>query len=813
MTLPTSLSECIRHNRNVLPCFVGLFSDYHEVVEEARAISWYTIIAAALSILLFLILLVVVLNLRKIRLESGRKDQEIGLLKSFKESEERYRTLFDGVENGVFISTPEGRFLEVNNAMVRMLGYACKEDLLGIDISSQLYFSPEDRKRFMDEVDRKGVINDFENRLCSKNSQPVICLETSYGRRDEAGKVIEYLGIMVDITHRKVVERELAERNNELRILHDVSKVINQSLDLDEILRIALEKTLAVTPFDMCGIYIHDEENQTLNLGAAIGLPAGMHDKVRTIPMGETLTGEIARDRKIVFIESLSGDKRSQMTKAGVDLQAFVGIPLLYGDRLMGVMNIASHNRLSSEECRVDLLKGVSELIAVAIGNARLYRDARERAAEMKVLYEAGRSFMALTDLECLARMVVEVAMRELGNEGCHLFVLDGKGNLSIAATECRQRQEGCKIESGGLGDTIIGWVAANKVHGYVSDVLGDRRFRPGCSKRRSELAIPLLVGEKFLGVIDFEKLEVNSYSEEGIRFLSLFSNQVAWAIYNARLFEEIRKANEDLNRASELKSEFVSLVSHELRTPMTAIKGALDIIHSGVTGPLSEKQRSFIGMARRNIQRLNELINNILDLSRIEAGKITYEFQEVNLQKPLNQVMLTLAVAAEEKKIALESRIPSSFPILYADEAKVEQILTNLIGNALKFTPPAGKITVFAGPAREEDAGRIPGGRGGILGHQDFVKVSVVDTGGGIPPDQLENIFVSFEQLNGNKGERGTGLGLTICRYLVEGHGGAIWAESQLGQGSVLSFLLPVFQRGRQQSAVEQRSLKGNPG
>ena len=904
---------------------VGLYADYDHVVREAVEIEGYANLVAALSVFIILLGSFISFSLLRARRESQKKEKEIKhereLLRKVEESEEKYRDLFEGVRSGVYISTHEGQFIEVNDAMVKMLGYDSKEELLGIDIRTDLYADPHDRTKFMEEVEGEEVIKDFESRLLKKDGSHIICLETSYGRRDESGRIIEYMGVLLDISRRKRIEAQLEEsrkrlrelfdgasmaifvedmegnildvnrkaielfgyereeflnmnaidvftpqdagnvdrfrealkeegsfthetknrlkdgtlidvevncqtiavgdetlvqvfvrdmsevkrkeseirgKNEELNTLNEVSKVISRSLVLDEILNLSLEKMLEVTVFDAGAIYLYDERTQTLNLEAVLGLPTEINEMIDSIPMGETLTGEIARDKKMILLDSLSEDSRSLTAKVGIEFNSYVGLPILYGERLMGVVNLASYTRLSREEFKVDLLKGVTELIGIAVSNAHLYGSTQRNAKEMKVLYESGKSFMALTDKDQLASMVVEVASSVLGYNACTLFGLDEEsGELSILNTSCLNKEKLGKENIKEYLDGVVGWVTANKALCYLPDVKKDPRYQPGCLRRGSELAMPLLVGEKILGVIDFEREEINGFSPEGIRYLSLFANQVAWAMDNVKLFEEIKKANDDLNRISELKTQFVSLVSHELRTPMTAIKGSLDIIHSGAAGPIHEKQKMFISMARRNIDRLSDLINNILDLSRIEAGKIEFDFNEIDIQNPLNNVMLTLAGTADDMKVALESQLPSDIPTLYADEAKVEQVLTNLIANALKHTPSGGKVTVMACKAGGSDMNRIAIDEDKPAKFDRFVKVSVLDTGSGIPKDQLETIFDRYIQLRGKKGERGTGLGLTICRYLVEGHGGAIWAERSSERGSVLSFLLPVFQRG----------------
>jgi signal transduction histidine kinase len=239
----------------------------------------------------------------------------------------------------------------------------------------------------------------------------------------------------------------------------------------------------------------------------------------------------------------------------------------------------------------------------------------------------------------------------------------------------------------------------------------------------------------------------------------------------------ELALANERLKELDRIKSDFVSNVSHELRTPLTAIKGAVDLVLREVAGPLTEKQIHYLTRVRANTQHLAGLINDLLDLSKIESGKIEFKASRVSLAGLVHDVVETLRPIAAEKIIALEATI--SEPILvWADRDKVNQVLMNLIGNAIKFTLAQGRVTVSASRNGKEN-----------------VQVCVSDTGPGVPADEKQKIFDKFYQIAeaGGAKPKGTGLGLAISKSLVELHGGKIWVESEDGRGSTFSFTLPV--------------------
>jgi signal transduction histidine kinase len=240
----------------------------------------------------------------------------------------------------------------------------------------------------------------------------------------------------------------------------------------------------------------------------------------------------------------------------------------------------------------------------------------------------------------------------------------------------------------------------------------------------------------------------------------------------------ELALANERLKELDRMKSDFVSHVSHELRTPLTAIKGAVDLVLREMAGPLTEKQIHHLTRVRSNTQHLAGLINDLLDLSKIESGKIEVKSSRVSLGGLVHEVAEALRPVAAEKVIALETTLREPSILVWADRDKINQVLMNLIGNAIKFTPVQGRVTVSVSRNGEES-----------------VQVSVSDTGPGVAPEEKEKVFTKFYQIAEVNGEnsKGTGLGLAISKALVELHGGKIWVESELSRGSTFYFTLPL--------------------
>jgi signal transduction histidine kinase len=251
----------------------------------------------------------------------------------------------------------------------------------------------------------------------------------------------------------------------------------------------------------------------------------------------------------------------------------------------------------------------------------------------------------------------------------------------------------------------------------------------------------------------------------------------------------ELERANEELRKIDDIKSEFVSVASHELRTPLAAIKNAVQLILNGKTGEINENQAKFLSMAERNINRLTNILNSLLDLSRIESGKMDIKFEELDIRVPIEFVVSSFKPQADGKSIQVRTEMPPRLPSVYGDREKVEQILTNLLGNAVKFTPEGGEVIVSAQLLHAQER---------------RLAISVTDTGIGIPEDQLERIFEKFHQVEGSlhRSVSGTGLGLAITKGLVEANYGTIRVESKVGKGSTFTFTLPI-------SKGERRDLR----
>jgi signal transduction histidine kinase len=471
--------------------------------------------------------------------------------------------------------------------------------------------------------------------------------------------------------------------------------------------------------------------------------------------------------------------------------------PMLRKGTPIGVIMIRRTEVRPFSDRQIALLETFADQAVIAIENVRLFQELQDRNGELRESLTQQTATSEIlrviasspTDLQPVLNSVAENAARVCGANDAVIFLIKDDvlwraavfGSLIMSIIG----EAGPRVDCGNVpGRAVIErrTIHVHDLRAVADEYPGARGLAQGV---RTELSTPLLREGEPIGVILIRRTEVRPFTEKQIDLLKTFADQAVIAIENVRLFQEIQNKNRQLEVANErlqeldrLKSDFVANVSHELRTPLTAIKGAIDLLLREVAGPLNEKQTHYLARVRSNTHRLAGLINDVLDLSRIEEGKIEFQAGLVSLAGLVREVVETLKPIASEKEIVLQASISDSSLLAWADRDKVMQVLTNLIGNAVKFASTGGCVTVSA-----------------TLDGAEWVRVSVIDDGPGISQHEKDKIFEKFYQVADVGGAKptGTGLGLSISKAMVELHGGKIWVESALNRGSAFHFTLPA--------------------
>jgi signal transduction histidine kinase len=403
--------------------------------------------------------------------------------------------------------------------------------------------------------------------------------------------------------------------------------------------------------------------------------------------------------------------------------------------------------------------------------------------SELEALGEVSRAVNSSLELETVLARILAHACKLADAGGGAIYVAEEEaGHFRIAATHGMDEDlvraiRGLPVR---MGDTVVGQCAAQQDPVQVPDLAAEPDYPLHAAMMkagiRALLGVPLLREGEVIGALVVRRKRAGGFADEIVELVKSFAAQSSLAVHNARLFHEIEAKSRELEAASRHKSEFLANMSHELRTPLNAVLGYAELIQDGIYGEVPAKMQDVLERIQQNGRHLLGLINDVLDLSKIEAGQLTLAPSDYSMRELVLDVVSATEALVAEKKLALEVDLPPDLPRGHGDERRLTQVLMNLVSNAIKFTD-AGSISVRA---QVEDSSFL---------------VAVSDTGVGIAPADRERIFEEFQQVDSSSTRRkgGTGLGLAITRRIVELHGGRIWVESAPGHGSTFAFTLPL--------------------
>jgi signal transduction histidine kinase len=573
-----------------------------------------------------------------------------------------------------------------------------------------------------------------------------------------------------------VATRRQAE---EVAALLETSQAISSTPDLEQRLDTISHKAVELVDADGFIIFNLDQDNQSLVPIMAIGDSAEEVMRV-TLPVGEGISGRVAAtgEGRVVNQAHLSPDA-FLIPDTPPEPECILSVPLTVKGGVIGVMTLSRLGERAFSVHDLDLISSLGNQAAVAIENARLYDDTRQRNRELTALYSVALAAGKTLEMKRLLDETLDQVLKVLEYEGGAIFLVD-RDNAELELTHY-QGVPGWLLQliEDELGDTgAVGQAAAEGQ--IVERALSVPKERP----RVRLTCVPLLAHRRVLGVLVVPFIGVESVDVQEIRLLETLGRQIGVAVENAVLYAELQERAETLQRAydelakiDQLKDELVQNISHELRTPITFIKGYVSLMLEGDMGDLTARQRSSLDIVSNKTEQLIHLVNGILTLQTLTA-----EMLDVESISPILLVSRAVAgaiPAAQGAGIAVVSDFPSEMPDIEVDPAQITQVLDNLLNNAIKFSPSGGTITVR------------------LSTEDDMVRVEVSDTGIGIPADKIDRVFDRFFQVDGSSTRRfgGAGLGLSICKQIIDAHGGELGVESEVGKGSTFAFTVPQAQ------------------
>jgi signal transduction histidine kinase len=579
---------------------------------------------------------------------------------------------------------------------------------------------------------------------------------------------------------------EAAERRAvQLDTLNQVSQAVNQILDLDKLLQLIMEKALELLDAEAGSLLLADDGEEALTFEVVLSPIGNQLDGIQVAVSDSSIVGTVASRREPLIVSDVQADPRWDTSfdeTTGFHTRNLICVPMISHDRLVGVIELVNKRTpVNFSEEDTELLLSFAAHAAIAIENARLFtmtdQALAERVQELHTLQLIDRQLNATLDFARVMDLTLEHAMDAvsaptgvvgvLNEEGTGLYLVAQRG---APAEYDRYQNEAWPIQHGAIGQaTRTGQptlIENTREHSDSKTIV---------DQTHSQMAVPILYQDETRAVIALESPYPNAFVQQDLDFVIRLADHAAIAIENARLYEQAQTAN----RA---KTEFMSVASHELKIPMTSIKGYAKLLTLGAVGDLSDQQREFLNIISANVDRMDRLVADLLDVSRIEAGRLRLEMDQVDLHEVINTVIQSVKAQIEAKQLALEIDVPATLPPVWGDQERVIQILNNLISNAYKYTPDGGKIHIMVN-------GQTQFASSGCL------TVSIRDTGVGITPEDQQQLFTKFFRADDPRVRDvpGTGLGLSITKSLVEIHGGEIWFQSEPDQGTTFTFTLPI--------------------
>ncbi len=508
------------------------------------------------------------------------------------------------------------------------------------------------------------------------------------------------------------------------------------------------------------------------------------------IPADSEQFAQIATGGEFVIIGNTQTDPTvtpaARELYQSINIIGIIAAPMKVAGREWGALSMTTDKPVTFSQRDQRVFHAAVEQANQALERLYLTQQTERRAGELATIARLSSTTTQILDVDELLQTVTDLTKTSFDYYHAHIYLLNATGDRLVLAAGAGEPGRLMKERGHAIPisrpDSLVATAARERRGAVSNDVTQSPNFLPNplLPDTRSELALPMIVGNKLVGVLDVQSTQVNRFSDEDVLLKTALADQIAVAVDNALAFREQQQVAERLREVDRLKSQFLANMSHELRTPLNSIIGYAEVLLDGIDGDLNDEAMEDVDAIHSSGKHLLTIINDILDLAKIEAGQMYIDRREVQLLPLVEDVMNTLSILARNKGIELSSEGVDDAPSVLGDPIRLKQIILNLINNAIKFTEQGGvTLAVSRDPNNPQQ-----------------VLLCVRDTGIGMSPEEMKGLFQQFHQVDGSPTRRagGTGLGLVISRHLVQMHHSDIEVSSEKGVGSVFTFRLPAF-------------------
>jgi K+-sensing histidine kinase KdpD len=566
--------------------------------------------------------------------------------------------------------------------------------------------------------------------------------------------------------------------HNAVSTLSEIALEIDAARTRDEILQVLRSQTRWILDHDVYFLALLDNSQSHYIIKTLSPIADSTDLDRKHFAINQGMPGWVIQNQSPIVIDTSAGPAFTESiegTLADLGMKSVLIVPLRTGAETIGALSLSSARPGAYGQYEMCLAQLLALQVAVALKNLALFDDARKRITQIELVNEVAGKLTSTLELDEILDSAAETIRNNFNYFDVTVFLVNRQENQVVLVAHSGNYVD--FLPHGyrqNMSEGIVGWVSTHAQKVLANDVAEDPRYVAyEYHSTRSELAIPILIDQEVVGVLNIEDTKLHAFDETDAMVLETLCDQLGSAIRNAKLYEEVKKANSKLTELDRMKSDFLSIVSHDFRSPLASvILAAKALLKRGETAE-PRRVNEYLTIIVDQANKLSHLAEDTLSIAKMESGQLSYFFKVVNVERLIKDAA---ALVSFSRRHTLEYAVDSGVAYIKGDQSKLRQVIQNLLSNAVKYSPRGGHITVKA-----ENYSN------------DQLMISVSDEGIGIPAEQIDKLFQKFSRVDTSEAReiKGSGLGLWICKEIVKAHGGQIWVESKVGKGSTFKLTL----------------------